>query len=101
MAYKIELTRTAASELRTIRAYDRRRIADTIDAQLSHQATIETRNRKCLIGVTPTFEHIPPVWELRVQDYRVFYDVDSDANTVFVRAVRRKAPDQTTEDGIT
>jgi mRNA-degrading endonuclease RelE of RelBE toxin-antitoxin system len=100
MAYKIELTRSAAGELRAIRAFDRRRITDAMEAQLPHQPTVETRNRKCLVGAVPTFEHIPPVWELRVQDYRVFYDVDADANTVFVRAVRRKPPDQTTEDVI-
>ena len=98
MAYKLELTPSAASELRAIRAFDRRRITAAMEAQLLHQPTVETRSRKCLVGVVPTFEYIPPVWELRVHDYRIFYDVDSEANTVFVRAVRRKAPDQTTED---
>jgi hypothetical protein len=33
-----------------------------------------------------------------VGDYRAFYDVDEDAATVYVRAVRRKEPGQTTED---
>ncbi len=101
MAYKIELMRSAASELRVIRAYDRRRIIDEMEAQLPHQPAVETRNRKRLAGVSPTFEHVAPVWELRVQDYRIYYDVDSDAKTVYVRAVRRKTPDQTTEDIIT
>jgi len=30
------------------------------------------------------------VWELRVGEYRVFYDVDSDRSVVIVQAVRRK-----------
>lgn len=98
MAYKIELTRSAASELRSIRAYDRRRILDEIEVQLLHQPTVETRNRKSLVGLSPSFEHVSQVWELRVGDYRVFYDVNSDATTVYVRAVRRKTSDQSTED---
>ena len=40
----------------------------------------------------------PPIWELRVGAYRVFYDVDEDLNVVYVRAVREKPPDKRTED---
>ena len=36
------------------------------------------------------WEHVPPVWQLRVEDWRVFYDVDERARQVIVRAVRRK-----------
>jgi mRNA-degrading endonuclease RelE of RelBE toxin-antitoxin system len=39
---------------------------------------------------------VPPVWELRVRAFRVFYDVDEDAKLVHVRAVRRKNPRDTT-----
>jgi mRNA-degrading endonuclease RelE of RelBE toxin-antitoxin system len=42
--------------------------------------------------------HRPLVWELRVGDVRVFYDVDAEAQEVNVRAVRRKGQGQTTED---
>ena len=31
-----------------------------------------------------------PVWELRVGDHRVFYDVDAEILVVIVRAIRRK-----------
>jgi mRNA-degrading endonuclease RelE of RelBE toxin-antitoxin system len=44
----------------------------------------------------PDFEHVPPIWELRIGDYRAFYDVDEAARTVSVRAIRRKGPGQTT-----
>jgi mRNA-degrading endonuclease RelE of RelBE toxin-antitoxin system len=98
MAYSIEVTRSAAGELKSIRTYDRRRIAHEIETQLRHQPTVETRNRKKLAGVAPTFEHVAPVWELRAGDYRVMYDVDLDAGTVYVRAIRHKSPDQSTED---
>jgi mRNA-degrading endonuclease RelE of RelBE toxin-antitoxin system len=50
-----------------------------------------------LPGLVPPFEAIPPIWELRIGDRRVFYDVDEEGRTVYVRAVRRKAPHATTE----
>ena len=40
------------------------------------------------------------LWELRVGEYRVFYDVDEDQQAVYVWAVRRKGQDQTTEEVI-
>ena len=58
---------------------------------------METRNKKILVGLTPPWEHQPPVWELRVGEYRVFYDVDEPDRRVTVRAVRRKPPHATTE----
>jgi hypothetical protein len=33
---------------------------------------VPPRRRKCLIDLTPTFEHELPVWELRVGAFRVF-----------------------------
>jgi len=41
---------------------------------------------------------VVPIWELRVGEFRVFYDVDEEAQTVFVRAVRHKPPHKTTEE---
>ena len=58
----------------------------------------ETRNRKILAGLVPLWEHLPPVWELRIGEYRVFYDVDEKTRRVMVRAVRHKPPHKTTEE---
>jgi mRNA-degrading endonuclease RelE of RelBE toxin-antitoxin system len=66
--------------------------------QLVRQPAVATRNRKRLESVSPAFEHVPPIWQLRIGEYRVFYDVDEAARTVYVRAVRLKEPDQRTED---
>jgi mRNA-degrading endonuclease RelE of RelBE toxin-antitoxin system len=96
MAFLIEVTGSAGKELQGIRPFDRKRIVSEIDTQLRHEPTTATKNRKCLEALSPTFEHVPPVWELRVGEYRVFYDVDSDGEKVFIRAVRRKLPEQTT-----
>jgi mRNA-degrading endonuclease RelE of RelBE toxin-antitoxin system len=98
MAYQIELAELAVRELKAIRAFDRRRIVDELKRQLAQEPSVATRNRKLLEAVSPGFEHVPPIWQLRVGDYRVFYDVDEDAQTVYVRAVRLKEPHQTTEE---
>ena len=96
MGFRIELTSTALAELKILRAFDRRAIVGEIRKHLAPQPTVTTRNRKCLEGLIPAFEHVLPVWELRVGDYRVFYDVDGKAEVVYVRAVRRKLQGQTT-----
>jgi hypothetical protein len=57
-----------------------------------------TRNRKLLESLVPSFESVPPIWELRVGEYRVFYDVDEGEKIVYIRAIRRKKTEQTTED---
>lgn len=98
MAHEIRFSGSAAEELRRFAVFERRRIVDEINNQLSHEPTVVTRNRKCLLGLTPGFEHRPPVWELRLGDIRVFYDVDEEAQEVHVRAIRRKGQGQTTED---
>ncbi len=99
-AFDIQIADLAAKELKDIRAFDRRRIVEEIDNQLTHQPTQATRNRKRLDSAVPDFEYVPPIWELRVGEFRVFYDVDESAQIVVVRAVRRKEPEQTTEDVI-
>jgi mRNA-degrading endonuclease RelE of RelBE toxin-antitoxin system len=98
MAFRLEVSESALKDLKTLRAYDRKRIVEAIDEQLAHQPDVETRNRKCLPDVKPTFEHRPPLWELRVGVYRILYDVDGEAGVVSIRAVRQKLPDQTTEN---
>lgn len=97
-SYAIEVTDLAVEELRVLRAFERRPILEAIRQQLTHEPTIITRNRKRLEPLVPSFEAVPPIWELRVGEYRVFYDVDEDEKIVYVRAVRRKAPGQTTEE---
>ena len=63
-----------------------------------HEPVRETRNKKILRGLTPPWECVGPIWELRVDEYRVFYDVDEAAGEIVVRAVRRKPPHKTTEE---
>ena len=96
--YEILFAKGVVNDLKKIRAYDRRRILDEMKEKLSHQPTRPTKHRKLLHKLVPPFEAVPPIWQLRVGDYRVFYDVDESAKKIFVRAIRRKPARLTTGD---
>ena len=97
MEYGLEITQSALGELKALRAFDRRQVVDAVETQLRFQPGVETKKRKPIRGAEPSFEHVPPIWELRVGDYRVFYDIDEMEQAVFIRAVREKPPHATTE----
>jgi hypothetical protein len=46
--FRIELTPEAIDDLESMRTFDQRRVVATMEAQLAHQSTRETRNRKRL-----------------------------------------------------
>lgn len=96
--YDIRYAEDVANDLKRLRAAQRRQILDRIDAQLTHQPTEQTRNRKILVGLVPPWEHEEPVWELRIGQFRVFYDVDEKAAVVSIRAIRHKPTHKTTEE---
>ncbi|HEY3169900.1 MAG TPA: type II toxin-antitoxin system mRNA interferase toxin, RelE/StbE family [Thermoanaerobaculia bacterium] len=96
-AYTIEFVEQAIADIKRLRATVRARIVEEIEKQLSYEPTVETRRRKRLEGLEPPWKHTPPVWQLRVSDWRVFYDVDDRVKTVIVRAVRKKRQKQTEE----
>ena len=98
VVFAVVYAESVAVDLAAIRAFERGQLLDQIDRQLSHEPVRETRNRKILRGLTPPWEHVKPVWELRVNQYRVFYDVDEATRQVIVRAVRRKPPHKPTEE---
>jgi mRNA-degrading endonuclease RelE of RelBE toxin-antitoxin system len=95
--FEVRLARGAIREMKRLRAHDRTRILDEIERCLGEQPREPGRNRKELTALVPPWEHVPPVWELRVGEYRVFYDVDAEARFVVVRAVRRKGRSATEE----
>ncbi len=94
----MEYTEGVLDDLQGLRARDRKHILNTIDQQLTHTPTQETRNKKIVVGLKPPWEHEEPVRELRIGKYRVFYDVNEEAQQVIVRAIREKPPHRTTED---
>jgi mRNA-degrading endonuclease RelE of RelBE toxin-antitoxin system len=97
-AYEIQVHESATREIEILRVFDQRIVMDAIEKHLTNQPVTPTRRRKRLDALAPDFEHTPPVWELRVADFRVFYDVDEGSKVVHVRALRHKGSGQTTED---
>ena len=96
--YKITYSTEVAADLKSLGTAERSHILDEIDVQLLHEPGKATRNRKILVGLVPPWEHAPPVWELRIEEYRVFYDLDEKGKLVMVRAIRHKPPHKATED---
>ncbi len=88
--FEIWFSEGVKADLQKFRAYDRRMILGTIKTQLTHAPHVETKQRKLLRNLTPPFEAIPPIWQLRAGEFRVFYDVQEAEGRVSVRAVRRK-----------
>ena len=96
--YTIDYAESVADDLIDIRAYEREQILDGIERQLTYEPAKQTRNKKILVGLTPPWEYIEPVWQLRIGQYRVFYDVDEAIFVVTVRAIRYKPLHRTTEE---
>jgi len=96
--YEIKYGGEFLNNLKGLSAFRRRVILDTIDEHLRHQPSQETRNKNTLKGVLPPWYHEEPIWELRIGEYRVFYDVDEGTKCVTVQAVRHKPPHKTTEE---
>ena len=96
--YQVRFARDVEKDLKKLPAYHRGRLLETIQAQLLDAPTTPTRNRKLLVNLIPPWTTEPPIWELRVGEYRVFYDVSETERMVYVRAVRKKPPGKTTEE---
>ena len=91
--------------------YEVAQIVDAVDQQLTHEPNRTSKHRKIIRPEEHLpFEHLEPVWQLRVGEYRIFYDVaahegESQASrspasdgVVSIRAVRHKPGHKTTRD---
>jgi mRNA-degrading endonuclease RelE of RelBE toxin-antitoxin system len=96
--FEIRFAEGVEKDLRNIRIYYRNQILDAIEQQLAHEPNTRTRNRKLLENLIPPWQTLAPIWELRVGEYRVLYDVSVTESVVYVRAVRRKPRGTKTED---
>ena len=82
--HDIDLTPEAAEDLATLRKFDQARVVDAIENQLSHEPNTETRNRKRLRP------NRLAEWVLRVDEFRVFYDILADSAVVKIVAIGNK-----------
>ena len=87
----------AGDDLRALRVYEVRRVVDEVDRQLMKEPMKSSRRKTLLAGLIPPWDAVRPVWQLRIGDFRVFYDVDEERQEVIVRAIRRKGTKTTGE----
>jgi len=95
---QIRLAESVRDDLKRVPAHYRCIILDAMEAHLSRNPEQGTRRKKMLVSLVPNFEARTPVWQLRVGDYRVFYDVDQAEKIVYVRLVRKKPAPRSTEE---
>ena len=79
--YEIEFTPEAIDDLKAFRKFEQQIIIAGVEAQLTYEPTIETRNR---------FRMRPnevAEWELRIDKYRVFYNVEQEAQIVSIEVI--------------
>lgn len=83
-AFKVEFTEQAVEQLKKFVKSDRNVILDAVKIQLVYEPNTETKNRKLLR------ENELADWELRVGEFRVFYDIDGAERIVRIIAVGYK-----------
>lgn len=93
LPYAIKFSKPAYRHLEAFRRFDRNRILDNIKKQLIYNPNEETRNKK-LLRKNPFAD-----WELRVDQYRVFYDIDETKRIVRILAIGIKDHEKIIIDG--
>jgi mRNA-degrading endonuclease RelE of RelBE toxin-antitoxin system len=84
MPFDIVFTPAAVDDLRLFTKNERTGIIEAIEQQLSHEPNSETRNRKRLRP------NQMAEWVLRVDRFRVFYDIEQSTHLVKIEAVGHK-----------
>ena len=82
--YAIEYTEQVTADLLWFKKHEQNTIVDSIEQQLGHEPTIQTRNRKLLRP------NVLAIWELRIGDFRVLYDVAIEVRIVAVKRIGEK-----------
>jgi mRNA-degrading endonuclease RelE of RelBE toxin-antitoxin system len=68
--YEVRFAASVKAQLHDLPAHKRALVLDAIETQLTHEPLVETTNRK------PLRPNPVAPWELRVDDLRVFYEVN-------------------------
>ena len=82
--FEIEFTASALEDLRQYKKGEQSLILDRIESQLKAEPLVETRNRK------PLRPNDLSQWEVRIEKFRVFYDVNAEENIVTIKALGHK-----------
>jgi addiction module RelE/StbE family toxin len=84
LMYQIKFTAQALNQLKEFRKYEQQQILTAMENLLKQQPDIPTRNRKNL-RQNPLAE-----WELRIDKFRVFYDLNFEQLIVKIKAIGYK-----------
>ena len=85
MSYRIEFAKSVEGHFRALTARERSTVLGAIERQRLHEPLKETRHRK------PLRPNPVAPWELRVGQFRVFYEVAGmESGVVRILAVGRK-----------
>jgi mRNA-degrading endonuclease RelE of RelBE toxin-antitoxin system len=88
MKFTIHFTPNALDHLRGFDTFEQKVIMEAIKTQLFYEPLTQTKNRK------PLRQNPLSRWELRVINYRVFYDVDQENRVVEIKAIGAKEHNQ-------
>jgi mRNA interferase RelE/StbE len=94
MSYQILITADAEQDLDSLQASDRKTVLEAIETHLTHQPTQVSRSRIKQL-VQPAISE----YRLRVGDYRVYYDVNEEAQHVVVLQIHEKGRGLTPRGG--
>jgi mRNA-degrading endonuclease RelE of RelBE toxin-antitoxin system len=81
LSYRIAFSSNSLAHLQVFTPREQKIIRDAMIEQLSYEPTMPTRNRKEMRS------NLTAVWELRIGNFRVYYDVDEEEAIVDIRAV--------------
>ena len=82
MPFSIEFSIAALKELKKLRKLDQVKILDGIEVHLTYEPKRVSRSR-----IKRLKEILQPAYRLRIDEFRVYYDVDDRSNTVIVYGV--------------
>ena len=82
--YQIEYTPQAIEDLKYFKKHEQQQILSEIPVQLRYEPSVETRNRK------RTRPNSIAGWELRIAEFRVFYNVEEQVQIVEIKRISEK-----------
>jgi mRNA interferase RelE/StbE len=88
--YRLQYAALAADDIRALRAFDQCKVLDGIEEHLSDHPQQTSKSRIKAMG--------QPFWSqyrLRIDDFRVYYDIDENDHVVNVLRVLKKGTEPT------
>jgi mRNA interferase RelE/StbE len=91
--YQIEYAEEAVADLKSLRPFDQKKVIRGIEAHLQHEPTKTSRSR--IKRMTQPFWS---QYRLRIDEFRVYYDIADDARIVSILRVLEKGQRQTSKE---